>query len=121
MNKRKADRAAMRINIREKYGLKESKMDKELVQKSSKAQVEKKSSLEKKISLEKKDRLTRQKEMARRYNISPKKEKEKCSIMWETDLIENTECWWQLGSGIARAFPGGRLTHPKGQNKEENK
>ena len=24
-------------------------------------------------------------------------------------------------SGVARAFPGGRLTHPEGQNEEENK
>ena len=24
-------------------------------------------------------------------------------------------------SGVARAFPGGWLTHPKGQNEEENK
>ena len=23
-------------------------------------------------------------------------------------------------SGVARAFPGGRLTHPEGQNEEEN-
>ena len=25
------------------------------------------------------------------------------------------------GSGVARAFPGGRLAHPEGQNEEENK
>ena len=25
------------------------------------------------------------------------------------------------GSGVARAFPGGRVAHPKGQNEEENK
>ena len=25
-----------------------------------------------------------------------------------------------LSSGIARAFPGGRLVHPEGQNEEEN-
>ena len=24
-------------------------------------------------------------------------------------------------SGVARAFPGGRLAHPEGQNEEENK
>ena len=24
-------------------------------------------------------------------------------------------------SGVARAFPGGRLAHPKGENEEENK
>ena len=24
-------------------------------------------------------------------------------------------------SGVARAFPGGRVTHPEGQNEEENK
>ena len=26
-----------------------------------------------------------------------------------------------LISGVARAFPGGRLAHPEGQNEEENK
>ena len=26
-----------------------------------------------------------------------------------------------LSSGVARAFPGGRLAHPEGQNDEENK
>ena len=26
-----------------------------------------------------------------------------------------------LTSGVARAFPGGRLAHPEGQNEEENK
>ena len=25
------------------------------------------------------------------------------------------------GSGVARAFPGGRVAHPEGQNEEENK
>ena len=25
-----------------------------------------------------------------------------------------------MGSGVARAFPGGRLAHPEGQNEEEN-
>ena len=27
----------------------------------------------------------------------------------------------QRSSGVARAFPGGRLAHPEGQNEEENK
>ena len=95
MNKRKADRAAMRIQIREKYGLKQSKtdkdlaqkyglkeseMDKELVQKILNPKPQKKTSLEKKSSLEKVS-LTKQKEMARRYNITLKTDKEKCSIM----------------------------------------
>ena len=26
-----------------------------------------------------------------------------------------------LSSGVARAFPGGRLAHPEGRNEEENK
>ena len=26
----------------------------------------------------------------------------------------------QVTSGVARAFPGGQLTHPEGQNEEEN-
>ena len=26
-----------------------------------------------------------------------------------------------IGSGVARAFPGGRPAHPEGQNEEENK
>ena len=26
-----------------------------------------------------------------------------------------------LGSGVARAFPGGRLAHPENQNEEKNK
>ena len=26
-----------------------------------------------------------------------------------------------LFSGVARAFPGGRVAHPEGQNEEENK
>ena len=26
-----------------------------------------------------------------------------------------------LHSGVARAFPGGRVAHPEGQNEEENK
>ena len=27
----------------------------------------------------------------------------------------------EVASGVARAFPGGQLTHPEGQNEEENK
>ena len=27
---------------------------------------------------------------------------------------------WDLPSGVARAFPGGRLAHPEGQTEEEN-
>ena len=27
----------------------------------------------------------------------------------------------RLASGVARAFPGGRVAHPEGQNEEENK
>ena len=26
-----------------------------------------------------------------------------------------------IGSGVARAFPGGQVAHPEGQNEEENK
>ena len=26
-----------------------------------------------------------------------------------------------VSSGVARAFPGGRVAHPEGQNEEENK
>ena len=26
-----------------------------------------------------------------------------------------------LNSGVARAFPGGQLAHPEGQNEDENK
>ena len=29
--------------------------------------------------------------------------------------------FYSVNSGIARAFPGGRLAHPEGQNEEENK
>ena len=29
--------------------------------------------------------------------------------------------FFRLYSGVARAFPGGRLAHPEGQNEEENK
>ena len=29
--------------------------------------------------------------------------------------------WGCISSGVARAFPGGRVAHPKGQNEEENK
>ena len=28
--------------------------------------------------------------------------------------------WAFICSGVARAFPGGRLAHPEGQNEEEN-
>ena len=28
---------------------------------------------------------------------------------------------YSISSGVARAFPGGRLAHPEGQNEEENK
>ena len=27
---------------------------------------------------------------------------------------------WGVCSGVARAFPGGQLAHPEGQNEEEN-
>ena len=29
-------------------------------------------------------------------------------------------CSRVVSSGVARAFPGGRLAHPEGQNEEEN-
>ena len=29
-------------------------------------------------------------------------------------------CWFFLGRGIARAFSGGRVAHPEGQNEEES-
>ena len=87
----------MRNEIREKYGLNESKKDNKLVKKSSKAQVAMKNSLEKKDSSEKKGKLTRQKEMANKYNISPRMKKEKCSIMWETyfDGKSVASSWWR--------------------------
>ena len=37
--------------------------------------------------------------------------------------VKNEFIWISMGltSGVARAFPGGRLAHPEGQNEEENK
>ena len=33
----------------------------------------------------------------------------------------NTSINFVTSSGVARAFPGGRVAHPEGQNKEESK
>ncbi len=69
--KRKAERAAKRNEIREKYGLKESKADKDLVEKRHQP-AEKKDSFSK----------AKEDEMASRYkNQQPQNNKEKCSIM----------------------------------------
>ena len=35
--------------------------------------------------------------------------------MWKYPLLG------VVHSGVARAFPGGRVAHPEGQNEEENK
>ena len=36
------------------------------------------------------------------------------------DQIEILYQFWIMGGSVARAFPGGRVTHPEGQNEEEN-
>ena len=36
--------------------------------------------------------------------------------LWEPGVVRG----WEPDSGVARAFPGGRVAHPEGQNEEEN-
>ena len=40
--------------------------------------------------------------------------------LFMTDAKDQGECgvFWSIG--VARAFPGGRLAHPEGQNEEKN-
>ena len=40
--------------------------------------------------------------------------------MWHHYITANTVCSLESTSGVARAFPGGQVAHPEGQNEEEN-
>ena len=46
-----------------------------------------------------------------------------CCVVSRKSIFRYVFIGWCVGvcSGVARAFPGGRLAHPEGQNEEENK
>ena len=60
-----------------------------------------------------KQNKTKQKKKTRTSRLKDKHRLEIGSFKWED--ITNEIC-----SGVARAFPGGRVAHPESQNEEEN-